>query len=528
MLGRILKQISFGHIEVLESWVGKLAISEHSIYAGLRNANHIFRDDLFADCYSPIGRESKSPSMLMKVIILQFVDNVSDREAEQRAAWDVRWKYALGGEIGKAGFDYSLLSKFRARLMINKKERTIFDEILGKAIDEGFIRNKCAKQIIDSTSIFGAGAVQDTYNLIRKGIIKVLDEFEGRIDVPGLGLALDYRNKSKPKIDWDNADEREKMLNILYQDSLKVISVVSKLELTEGEKKLLELLVTVTNQDIEKKEDGTVKIKKGVAKDRIISITDPEMRHGRKSSSNLFDGYKYHQTTEEEEGFITNLDVTAGNVHDSEPCPKLIDEQPEDRRPDTLKGDTAFGTGNNRAEMKKREVKLISPVPDTPGYKGCFPKSMFKIDLDNQTCRCPVGELAPNKIFNKKTGELEVFKFSEEQCHTCPFQDQCTKNKKGTRTVTVNKHERLLQEGRAFQETEEFQKEYPGRCKIEAKNAELVHHGLRQARYIGLGKVRLQAFFIGTLVNFKLYWKLHLKKQSVVENITKTPIPNAV
>jgi len=134
--------------------------------------------------------------------------------------------------------------------------------------------------------------------------------------------------------------------------------------------------------------------------------------------------------------------------------------------------------------------------------------------------------LAPEKKHNKKTGELEVFVFSEGQCHSCPFQDKCTKNKKGRRTVTVNKHERHLQDGRAFQETEEFQKEYPGRSKIEAKNAELVHHGLRQGRYIGLAKIRLQALLVGTLVNFKLYWKLAQKKTSVVVNNTKTPIPN--
>lgn len=98
MLGRVLKQVGFTDMEVLESWLGRiLVIPESSIYAGLKNAGHIFHEDLFADCYSPIGRESKSPGMLMKVIILQFFDNVSDREAEERAAFDLRWKYALGG-----------------------------------------------------------------------------------------------------------------------------------------------------------------------------------------------------------------------------------------------------------------------------------------------------------------------------------------------------------------------------------------------------------------------------------------------
>lgn len=528
MLGRIRQQIGLGDIEVLESWSGPLNIPEDSIYAGLKKADHIFRDDLFADCYSRIGRGSVPPSLLMKVIILQFFDKVSDRKAEKCAAYDLQWKWALGGKIGQAGFDHSLLSRYRTRILLNEKERTLFDKILRSSIDEGFIPNKCAKQIIDSTCIFGAGAVQDTYTLIRKAIIKVLHEFKGRLDVNGLGLALAYGEKSKPKIDWNNPEEREKMLNILYQDSLKVISAVQELELTDEEKKLLELLSTVTNQDIEKKEEyGTVKIKKGVAKDRIISITDPEMKHGRKSSSNLFNGQKFHSTMEEEKGFLTNVDVTAGNVHDSQPCPKLIDEQPEDIRPETLKGDTAYGTGSNRAEMKTRNVNLISPVPETQGHKGCFPKAMFEIDIDNETCLCPAGEMAPDKVYDKKTGELKVFNFSEEQCHPCPFKEKCTKNKKGRRTVTVNKHERLLQEGRAFQQTEEFEKEYPGRCKIEAKNAELVRYGIRQARYIGLAKVRLQAFLISSLVNFKLYWKL-LNEKSALANSTKAPIHDTI
>ena len=152
---------------------------------------------------------------------------------------------------------------------------------------------------------------------------------------------------------------------------------------------------------------------------------------------------------------------------------------------------------------------------------------MFEIDLDNQTCLCPAGQFAADKVFDKQTGDLSVFLFSEAQCHNCPFQNKCTKNKKGRRTITVNKHERLLQEGRAFQQTEEFQQEYSQRYKIEPKNAELVRYGLREARYIGLAKVRLQALFVGTLVNFKLYWKLVIEQRNVLANNTKTPISAA-
>lgn len=141
----------------------------------------------------------------------------------------------LGGELGVAGFDHSTLSRFRTRLLLNEKERTIFEVTLRTSIDEGLIPNKCAKQIIDSTCIFGAGAVQDTYALIRKAIIKVSEELKGRLNIEGLGLVLDYSMKGKPKVDWNNATEREKTLNILYSDSMKIVSAAQKLELSEKE-----------------------------------------------------------------------------------------------------------------------------------------------------------------------------------------------------------------------------------------------------------------------------------------------------
>lgn len=178
--------------------------------------------------------------------------------------------------------------------------------------------------------------------------------------------------------------------------------------------------------------------------------------------------------------------------------------------------------------MAARRVKVISPVPEGHGKNGCFPKSAFEIDLDAQTCRCPVGKLAPEKIYDRKTGRLKMFLFSTEQCQNCPLKSKCTKNKKGRRTVTVSNYERYLQEGRAYQKTEEFAKEYPQRYKIERKQAEMVRHGLRKARYIGLAKITLQALFVGAVVNFKRYWKLLIQKaQEKAALAAATPPPLA-
>ena len=185
--------------------------------------------------------------------------------------------------------------------------------------------------------------------------------------------------------------------------------------------------------------------------------------------------------------------------------------------------------------MKKRQVKLICPVPTDLGRNGCFPKSAFTINLDSQTCQCPAGKIAAEKIYHKYTNQLKVFAFSQDQCQNCLLLNQCTKSKKGGRTITVNQYEQHLQEARAFQQTEEFKNEYPQRCKIENKQAEMVHHGLRQSRYIGKAKVYLQALLIGAIVNFKRYWKL-VKEQSQLKpdtcceitNITTSPLPIAV
>ena len=369
--------------------------------------------------------------------LLQFYDQVSDREAEKRVLYDLRWKVALNLPLGEAGFDHTDLTRFRARLLLSKKERAAFEEILKAAEAKGLLPAKCVQQIMDSTYVLGAGAVQDTYTLIRLAIRKLLNAMKNRPDFPELSLNLDYQDKGKPKINWEDPAERERLLNQLYQDALTIIGATEGMELSCKERELKDVLLTVATQDVEQKEDGSVTIKRGVAKDRLISTTDPEMRHGRKSHSRLFDGYKSHTAMDKESEFITAAAVTPGNAHDSEATFALVDQQPEERQPEETTFDTAYGTGKVRIDLATPQIKVISPVPEGIGKDGCFPKSAFEIDLDRQTCRCPAGEIAPEKIYDKKTGRLKVFLFSLEQCQNCPLLKQCTRNKKGRRTVTV-------------------------------------------------------------------------------------------
>ncbi|MDD4335666.1 MAG: transposase [Desulfotomaculaceae bacterium] len=378
MLGRKKDQLKFTDIDTLQTWEQKPIVPKDSIYYGLSQANEIFKDELFADAYSFSGRPSIPPSRLIKVLLLQFYDKVSDREAENRARYDLRWKMALGISIAESGFNYSALSRFRARLLLHQKERTDFEEILEAAIAKGLLPGNCAKQIMDSTYVLGAGALQDTYTLIRMAVRKLLKTTSKRLDLTLLlpkPLNLDYQSRTKPKINWEDPAERNKLLNELCQDALQIVETADKLKLTPKEQELRDILATVAIQDIEQQKDGTVKMKQGVAKDRIISANDPEMRHGRKSTSRRFDGYKTHTAMEIDNNFITEIEVTPGNIHDSQAAAALVDEQPEERKPDTVLCDMAYGTGQNREEMEKRQVELICPVPADLGRYQVSPPS---------------------------------------------------------------------------------------------------------------------------------------------------------
>ncbi|MDD4335745.1 MAG: hypothetical protein PHY77_09095 [Desulfotomaculaceae bacterium] len=134
-----------------------------------------------------------------------------------------------------------------------------------------------------------------------------LHHYTNLIDLTALlpkPLHLDYQSRTKPKINWEDPAERNKLLNELCQDALQIVEIVDKLKLTKQEQELRDILATVAIQDIEQQKDGTVKMKQGVAKDRIISANDPEMRHGRKSSARRFDGHKTHTAIETDNNFL--------------------------------------------------------------------------------------------------------------------------------------------------------------------------------------------------------------------------------
>lgn len=505
MIGNKNQQLNFTDIE---NWCSKPIVAPESIYGMLANwGERLIRDEDFDTLYSHTGRPSVSPALLSKVLLLMYHDNVSDREAEDRAQYDLRWKAALGLSLQEAGFDYSALSRFRSRLLVNHKQKLVFERFLRLAAEAGLVKDK-GTQIIDSTNILGAGAVKDTYNLIKTAIQKLLkvtkkQGSKAKHAFEGVSLSLTYEKKGKEPIDWDNPKARQELLNLLVQDAETLITAAKSLELTEEEQAAVEILSIVSTQDTEETEDSQVVLKKGVAPNRVISVEDSEMRHGHKTSTGKFNGHKAQIISDEASEIITNISVTHGNSHDSQAVKKLVTESIV--KPDTLLGDTAYGTLTAREELKETGVNLVAPLHTGPKKSDRFSKYDFEIDFENQTCRCPVGETT-SKTYKSKN-RISAYVFPAQKCNRCPLRDQCTKHGKG-RIVSINTEEETRRQILKEISTNEFRQLYRRRALVERKIAHLIRYGMRKARYIGLAKTSLQVAFTAAVVNLKRIFTL--------------------
>jgi hypothetical protein len=471
------------------------------------------------------------------VLLLQFHDGVGDEEAVERLRYDLRWKVALGLPLDYRGFDPSSLVVFRKRLLEHGKERYAFDRFLKVAREAGFLPEKI-RQLQDTMAMKGAGAAQDTYTLLRKGIRRLLRAMGFTVPEKRRGLQANLQryldSDKKAVIDWSDPQARAKELGVLVRDADAALELAGE-QADDDEVRLTGWMLTkILGDDVVVGEDGEPKLGEGVARDRMVSWTDPEMRHGRKSASSRWDGDKVEVAEEPESELIVGVDIVEANAGDGGGLLPMVGNVQEHAqvKVEGVTGDTAFGSAENRVACAKREIDLVSPLgrPRDPEVdKSAFtfeineikeiseikePESNEAIDkaIDEVVARmtCPQGQTTTDwrELKDAVGRRVKQFVFGRQVCAGCRLFERCVKGKVTGRTVTLHYHEDVLRAARARQETVEFKEVYRVRPKVERKIAELVEHGLRQARYIGRQKKRLQALWTAAVVNLKRLFKL--------------------
>jgi len=318
--------------------------------------------------------------------------------------------------VDHQGWHPTSLTKFRARLLLHKKEGLALANTLRLAEELGML-DGTAEQIIDSTPMLGAAATQDTVRLVRHGVKKLIDAVTAVQENTGkrldAGLGFDYeRPGEKPECRWREKAERERMLTRVAQDAERALSAVERsagLLDDDVVKAAHELLRELIGQDFDVDEDGVPRLHRGTRSDRIISTVDTEMRHGRKSSQTRFDGYKLSAAaTNSPEPLITAVHIAPGGQTDGPQAKHLIEAQATERRPERVLGDTAYGNGPVRAELADRNVQVLAPVPEGKVVENRFGKHDFAIDLEHATDRGIREGFSPSELLGKGLWRLSA------------------------------------------------------------------------------------------------------------------------
>jgi transposase len=494
------------------AWCSDL-LPEESIYSLLaEHGDRIVRDEDFAECYSERrGRPSIPPSLLAKVLLLAYRDGLSDERAMEAVRFDLRWKVALDLPLDHPGFHPTSLVRFRARLLLHGKERLVFARSLELASELGLIEG-AAEQIVDSTPMLGAAAVQDTATLVRSGVRKLLDVVQASdaeaAEELGAGLRFDYsRPREKPAGDWHDKAARMELLAAVARDAVRALRVVEEDDELIAAQEVAEaagLLREIVGQEFEVEDDEVPRPRRGRRTRQIVSAHDPEMRHGRQTAARPFTGYKLHAAAAAEAPLLTAISVAAANEHDGHHAGALVDQQPERRRPKRLIGDTAYGSVEARELLEERSISVLAPVHTSSPKDGAIPKDEFAIDLETDTVTCPRGQTAP--IYKPRrnrpgaSGE-RVARFARADCEPCPLRPRCSPG--GRRDIRISRREDLRQAAlRELSDPAECGHLKRTRPLIERLLGLIVHrYRGRKSRYRGARKSAFQAVWTAVLVN---------------------------
>jgi hypothetical protein len=511
-------------------WRGTAAVCEgrvgqQSIWAVLyRQGDRLFADELFADLFAEVGRRSVPPRIVATVMVLQRLQGLSDREAVEAFSFDARWKYACGGlAFDYPSFSHTVLVDMRARLAASARPERIFEVTVAAARQAGLVG---VRRVLDSTPLYDAVATMDTVTLLGaaiRGLLKVAGERLAAELRRVLASADDYASLAKPQIDWDDQAARAALVDARAQDAHAVLEILQGRPLPAAVAEAARLLAAVVGQDLEQDPDGVFRIVRKVAIDRVISVVDPDARHGHKTSARGFDGYKGHASVDPDSELVMATTATAGNLGDAAAAPgllaELIDQVQGDPRAHpaapgaddgsqaaptpTVYGDSAYGTGPLLASLHVAgidpRVKIQAPVAP----KGHFTKEQFQIDLAAGTVTCPTRRTAPI-VYNPNPHHRHHGQASfGPACTSCPLRGQCTSAAAG-RTVTITAYEHQLAAARARQADPDRAADYRAtRPKVERKLAHLVRrrHGGRRVRVRGLAKVAADFSLLAAAVN---------------------------
>jgi hypothetical protein len=482
------------------------AIRRAKLFVFLRLHRHELFDESFQDelagMYDDVakGHPPVPPAQLALAIILQAYTGVSDDEVIEATVMDRRWQLVLDClNTERPPFAKGTLVGFRQRLIAANADRRLIERTIEIAGASGAFGPRALRAALDSSPLWGAGRVEDTWNLmghaLRKAVGMIarrqgwgpaestqeaIGRLAGQAGAPQLAASS---LKAALDADWDDPAARAQALATVLDCLNAVEAFIAGQPAgagTEAAAACVAVAAQVRDQDVTIAADGSAALARGVAKDRRISVEDGDMRHGRKSRSTLFDGYKRHVLTDLDTDLIAAVGLTAANT-------------PEAAVTDAITADLAAQHATlaelhiDRAYLSSALVRERDPElaiyckawrVRAPGDR--FAKTAFTLDFTTGQLTCP----------NQVSMPFEpgrTVRFPAPTCAACPLRERCTTSSRG-RSVSIHPDEPLLAELRQRQLTPAGRAQLRQRVSVEHTLAHIGRWQGRRARYRGTRK----------------------------------------
>ena len=474
------------------------AVRRAKLFVFLRQHRHELFDEEFqaelAQAYvdSPKGQPPVPPARLALAVILQAYTKVSDDEVIEATVMDRRWQLVLDCmNAEEPPFSKGTLIAFRKRLIESDLDRRLIERTVGLAARTKGFGARALRAALDSSPLWGAGRVEDTFNLVGHALrraLGVIAVLQGRGQAAGITMLAQQAGtpelaasslKAALDADWDDPAARDAAL-------ARVLSLLDRVEAftagQAGEEAAAAAVAAarqVRDQDVDLTGPAPA-LRRGVARDRRISVEDPDMRHGRKSRSVLFDGYKRHVLRDLDTGLVPAVGITPANAPEASVTGDITADL-------EAAGFTLSELHIDRAYLSSALVRDRGPdlavfckawrVRNTGGR---FAKDQFTLDFAAGRLTCPAGAAMPFE-------PGRTVRFPKSTCAACPLRDRCTTSSHG-RSVAIHPDEALLAELRERQHTPDGRVELRERVAVEHALAHVGHWQGRRARYLGTRK----------------------------------------
>jgi transposase len=503
--------------------VAKAAFPKGNVYMHMRDAlGSIYHDEDFSELFEVRGRPAITPWRLALVTVMQFSEGLSDRQAAEAVRARIDWKYALGLRLTDPGFDFSVLSEFRSRLIDGGKEELLLEKLLEECKERGYLKMR-GRQRTDSTHVLGALRVLSKWERTAETMRAALNALAS-VDPEWLAEHADpewfkrYGRRIEDQRLPKGKEAREEYLRTVGADGIRLLGHLDAPYAPRSLRRLSEvnILRQIWEQHYEVV-DGQIRVlapkEMPEGARRIESPYEVEARYSTKRSLGWV-GYKVHLTESCDEGLphlITDVHTTAATATDVKQLAPIQDRLAASGvLPAEQLADSSYVCGSNLVSSHARQVDLIGPAFKDNTWQAKadegFDVANFRVDWDNKMVSCPRERrsIRWSETRTARGRSMIHIDFSVDDCSACPSRSSCTRAKDLPRTLTLQPQEEheAIQFARKRQNTEEFASLYSQRAGIEGTVSQGVRaFGLRKARYRGLKKTHLQELATATSIN---------------------------